>query len=48
MDGNLKTMTYPSGRVITYNYSNDRAVSVLNNAATLVSNINYKPFGGVS
>ena len=47
-NGNLKTMTYPSGRVITYNYSNDRATSVLNNAATLASSINYKPFGGLS
>ena len=48
MNENLKTMTYPSGRVITYNYSNDHAVSVLNNAANLATNINYKPFGGVS
>ncbi len=47
-NGNLKTMTYPSGRVITYNYTNDHAVGVLNNAATLATNINYKPFGGVS
>ena len=43
MNGNLKTMTYPSGRVITYNYSNDRVVSVLNNAANLATNISYKP-----
>ena len=48
MNGDLKTMTYPSGRVITYSYTNDRAVSVLNNAANLATNINYKPFGGVS
>jgi len=48
MDGNLKTMTYPSGRVITYNYTNDRAVSVLNNAANLATNIQYKPFGGMT
>jgi len=47
-NGNLKTMTYPSGRVITYNYTNDNAVSVLNNAANLVTNINYKPFGGMA
>jgi RHS repeat-associated protein len=47
-NGNLKTMTYPSGRVITYNYSNDKAVSVLNGAANLATNINYKPFGGMS
>jgi RHS repeat-associated protein len=48
MNGNLRTMTYPSGRVVTYNYTNDRAVSVLNNAANLATNINYKPFGGIS
>ena len=48
MNGNLKTMTYPSGRVITYNYTNDRAVSVLNNAANLATNIAYKPFGGMT
>ena len=47
-NGNLKTMTYPSGRVITYNVTNDRVTSVLNNAANLATNINYKPFGGIS
>ena len=47
-NGNLKTMTYPSGRVISYSISNDRAVSVLNNAANLVTNITYKPFGGIN
>lgn len=44
MNGNLKTMTYPSSRAITYNYTNDHVVSVLN----LAANINYKPFGGMS
>ncbi len=48
MNGNLKTMTYPSGKVITYNYTNDRAVTVLNGAANLASNITYKPFGGMN
>jgi len=48
MNGNLKTMTYPSGRVITYNMTNDKVIGVLNNAANLATNINYKPFGGVS
>jgi len=47
MNGNTKTMTYPSGKVITYNYTNDRAVSVLNGAVNLASNIAYKPFGGM-
>jgi RHS repeat-associated protein len=45
---NVKTMTYPSGRVITYNYSNNAVISVLNNAANLATNIQYKPFGGIS
>lgn len=48
MNGNMKTMTYPSGKVITYNYTNDRAVSVLNGAANLASSITYKPFGGMN
>ncbi len=48
MNGNMKTMTYPTGKVITYNYTNDRAVSVLNGAANLASNITYKPFGGMN
>ncbi len=48
MNGNMKTMTYPSGKVITYNYTNDRAVGVLNGAANLASSITYKPFGGMN
>lgn len=47
-NGNTKTMTYPSGKVITYNYSNDRSIGVLNGAANMASNITYKPFGGMS
>lgn len=48
MNGNLKTMTYPSGKVITYNYSNDKVISVLKDAANLATSITYKPFGGMS
>jgi RHS repeat-associated protein len=47
-NGNLKTITEPSGEVITYNYSNDKAVSVLDNAVNLATSINYKPLGGIS
>jgi RHS repeat-associated protein len=47
-NGNLKTMTYPSGRVITYTLSNDKVTAVLNNAANLATNISYKPFGEFS
>ena len=45
---NLKTMKYPSGKVITYNYSNDRVINVLKDTDTIASNIEYKPFGGLS
>jgi len=48
MNGRLKTMTYPSGNVITYTYSNGRVSSVSNNTASLATNIAYKPFGGMS
>ncbi len=48
MNGSLETMTYPSGRVITYSLSNDRVISVLNGAANLATNISHKPFGGVA
>src|SRR6266540_2434188 len=44
MNGNLKTITEPSGEVITNNYSNDKAVSVLKSTANLATSINYKPF----
>jgi len=47
-NNNLKTMKYPSGLVITYNYSNDRIISVLKDTDTIASNINYKPFGGIT
>ncbi|KAF0143501.1 MAG: YD repeat protein [Nitrospirae bacterium] len=47
-NGNLKTMKYPSGRVITYNYSNDKIKSVLNNATAIADNSSYKPYGGMT
>jgi RHS repeat-associated protein len=51
-NGNLKTMTYPSGRVITYNYTNDKVINVQNNGAYIAGSVNtsisYKPFGGIS
>jgi len=48
MNGNVKTVTYPSGRVITYNYANNSVTGVLNNGSTLASNIGYLPFGGMT
>lgn len=47
-NGNTRTVTYPSGRVITYTYTNSRVTGVLNNSATLASGITYKPFGGMN
>jgi len=48
MNGNVKTVTYPSGRVITYNYANNNVSGVLNNGATLASTISYLPFSGIT
>jgi len=47
-NGNVKTMTYPSGKVIDYHYTNDRVDLVKNGAAILATSIQYKPFGGMS
>lgn len=46
-NGNTKTTTYPSGRIITYSYANNKITGILNNAATLATNITYKPYGGI-
>ena len=49
-NGNLATMTYPSGRVLTYTYDlSDRvtgvAMSYQGENTTLASNLAYDPFG---
>ena len=43
--GQLSTVTYPSGRVITYTYVNNRPVSVAVNGKTVLNNAVYEPFG---
>lgn len=48
MNGNIRTMTYPSGRVITYAYPDNKVISVLNKTANLATGITYKPFGGMA
>ncbi|ACM22010.1 RHS repeat protein [Geotalea daltonii FRC-32] len=52
MNGNTRTITYPSGRVITYNYTNDLVSSITSTiggvTTSLAGNITYKPFGGVA
>ncbi|MDD2273238.1 MAG: DUF6531 domain-containing protein [Desulfuromonadaceae bacterium] len=47
-NGNITTMKYPSGRIITYTYANDRVTGILNNGTAIASSISYKPFGGPS
>lgn len=47
-NGSQTTMTYPSGRTITYTQSNDRVTGIVNNAADMATNITYRPFGGMS
>jgi len=48
-NGNLKTMIYPSGRVITYiNGTVDRVQRVTNNGVDLAKGIWYRPFGGMT
>jgi RHS repeat-associated protein len=44
--GHLASMTYPSGKVVSYGYdTNGRVQSVSLNGTSLISNINYQPFG---
>lgn len=43
--GQLTTMTYPSGRVVTYTYTNGRPVSVAVNGKTVLNSAVYEPFG---
>ena len=52
MNGNITSITYPSGRVVNYSYTNDR-INNVNTAKSgvttpLVSSITYKPYGGVA
>jgi RHS repeat-associated protein len=53
-NGNLKTVTYPSGRVVTYSYSNDKITAVASKAdsqaanVTIASSIQYRPFGAMT
>ena len=47
-NGNPTTLKYPSGRVVSYRYANDRVTQVLSNGVPVASNITYKPFGGMT
>jgi len=44
--GRLSQMTYPSGQIVSYSYDAQGRISALSNGATtILSNIQYSPFG---
>ena len=45
--GRLAMLVYPSGNVLTYGYTNDKLTAVNLNGKPLISNIVYRPFGGI-
>lgn len=46
-DGQLTTLTTPSGQTITYSYANNRIAGITINSTTLLSSVLYDPFGPV-
>jgi RHS repeat-associated protein len=44
-NGNLTTVTTPSGQTVTFTYANNRVSSISINGATLLSSVTYEPFG---
>lgn len=47
-NGNPTSITYPSGRIISYAYANDKITQLLSNGVALASTITYKPFGNIT
>lgn len=47
-NGNTTSITYPSGRIVSYGYTSDKVTQLLNNGAALASAITYKPFGNIT
>jgi YD repeat-containing protein len=47
-NGNPASLKYPTGRVVTYSYANDRVTSVLADGAAIATDITYMPFGGIN
>lgn len=45
--GRLSTVTYPSGVVITYGYTNGKVTSVTSGSETILSDVLYDPFGPI-
>jgi RHS repeat-associated protein len=46
--GQMDQMTTPSGQLVGYGYANNRIVSVTLNGATVLSGVDYEPFGPVA
>ena len=46
-NGNLTTLTTPSGQSVMYGYSNGRVSQISVNGTTVLSNVTYEPFGPV-
>lgn len=44
-NGDLTTLTTPSGQTVTYAYSNHQITSISVNSTTLLSGVSYEPFG---
>src|SRR5262249_55020655 len=48
-NGNLATVTLPSGQIVTYGYnSNNQVTSVTVGSTTVLSSVTYDPFGPVT
>ena len=46
-NGDLASVTTPSGQLVTYGYSDGRIDSIAVNGTPLLSNVQYEPFGAV-
>lgn len=47
-DGHLTTLTLPSGRVITYDYTNNRVSGIAVDGIAVLSDVGYEPFGPIA
>jgi RHS repeat-associated protein len=46
-NGDLITLTTPSGQTVTYGYSNGQVTAISVNSTTLLSSVAYEPFGPI-
>jgi RHS repeat-associated protein len=47
-NGDMTSLTTPSGQTVNYSYSNGQVVGITVNGTALLNNITYEPFGPVS